>query len=293
MFDFKTILFPVDFSPQAYATAPHVREMAAVHRARITLYHAVQPPAPWYPPDGGAPVIAYDPGELLSLGAEQLERFKQRNFGDLPPGVTVDSVNEQGDPGTAVVEFAERNHMDLIMMPTHGCGLFRRLLLGSVTAKVLHDSHCPVWTGVHVDEGPVNRRLNIESIVCAIDLGSETPHLIQKAMDLAVKHTATLRLLHCVPGAEARPDKYFNAEFERSLMATAREEIAALQHKLDTSFETFVEAGSVSKVVRIGALHHQADLLIVGRGVLQGTLGRLRTNTYSIIRDAPCPVLSI
>ncbi len=39
-------------------------------------------------------------------------------------------------------------------MPTHGYGPFRRFILGSVTAKVLHDADCPVWTGVHLEEAP-------------------------------------------------------------------------------------------------------------------------------------------
>ena len=36
-----------------------------------------------------------------------------------------------------------------------------------------------------------------------------------------------------------------------------------------------------------------ADLVIIGRGVMQETLGRLRTNVYAIIREAPCPVISV
>ena len=49
-------------------------------------------------------------------------------------------------------KWAKANQIDLIMMPTHGYGRFRALLLGSVTAKVLHDADCPVWTAVHREE---------------------------------------------------------------------------------------------------------------------------------------------
>ena len=54
-------------------------------------------------------------------------------------------------------------------MPTHGYGIFRSMLLGSVTAKVLHDAACPVWTGVHVEETPPNSAA-FERILCAVDL---------------------------------------------------------------------------------------------------------------------------
>jgi nucleotide-binding universal stress UspA family protein len=39
-------------------------------------------------------------------------------------------------------------------------------------------------------------------------------------------------------------------------------------------------------------LHHNADLVVIGRGKLQEALGRLRTNAYAIIRQSPCPVVS-
>jgi nucleotide-binding universal stress UspA family protein len=60
----------------------------------------------------------------------------------------------EGDPAPRIVEWAARENPDLIMMATHGCGPFRRLLLGSVTAKVLHDTDRLVWTGVHLAQGP-------------------------------------------------------------------------------------------------------------------------------------------
>jgi nucleotide-binding universal stress UspA family protein len=49
----------------------------------------------------------------------------------------------------------------------------------------------------------------------------------------------------------------------------------------------------VPDVVREEALQHGADLILIGRGTLHGTLGRLRTHAYGIIRHAPCPVLSV
>jgi nucleotide-binding universal stress UspA family protein len=37
----------------------------------------------------------------------------------------------------------------------------------------------------------------------------------------------------------------------------------------------------------------QADLVLIGRGTLPRFAGRLRSNVYAIVRDSPCPVLSI
>lgn len=59
-------------------------------------------------------------------------------------------------------------HLDLIVMPTHGYRRFEKLLLGSVTAKVLHKSKCPIWTGAHVKEVSDEQAL-IRNVLCAID----------------------------------------------------------------------------------------------------------------------------
>jgi hypothetical protein len=66
-----------------------------------------------------------------------------------------------------------------------------------------------------------------------------------------------------------------------------------LQEEVGTKLEVCLEGGDVSTVVKGAAEHHQADLVIIGRGKLRGPLGRLRTHSYGIIRDSPCPVLSL
>jgi nucleotide-binding universal stress UspA family protein len=62
--------------------------------------------------------------------------------------------------------------------------------------------------------------------------------------------------------------------------------------KAGTSAEVRLRGGEVAPVVHRAALDFNADLVVIGRGVLQEPLGRLRTYAYAIIRDSPCPVLS-
>ncbi len=54
-------------------------------------------------------------------------------------------------------------------MSTRGEGAFFRFLLGSVTAKVLHEIHCPVWTGAHLEEEPVGE-FSIRNVLGSVDL---------------------------------------------------------------------------------------------------------------------------
>ncbi len=66
-----------------------------------------------------------------------------------------------------------------------------------------------------------------------------------------------------------------------------------LQTAAGTAFKASGLSGTPSKAVHSVALEQGAHLVVIGRGVLKQTLGRLRTHAYSIIRDSPCPVISV
>jgi len=70
-------------------------------------------------------------------------------------------------------------------------------------------------------------------------------------------------------------------------------EIARLQQQAGAKAEVRLEGGEVAQVVRQAALDASADLVVIGRGVLREAFGRLRSNSYAIIRESPCPVLSV
>ena len=66
-----------------------------------------------------------------------------------------------------------------------------------------------------------------------------------------------------------------------------------LQQRLGTEAEPVVEAGDPPKVVCEMAQRQPAGLLVIGRGSAAGVFGRLRANAYAIIRQSPCPVVSV
>jgi K+-sensing histidine kinase KdpD len=98
-----------------------------------------------------------------------------------------------------IAEYAESEHFDLIMMPTHGHGPFRRLLLGSVAAKVLHDATCPVWTSVHCQERPIHVPAQPRRIAAAVDLGPHSTSVLRWAGRLSEEFKAPLRASFTLP----------------------------------------------------------------------------------------------
>jgi nucleotide-binding universal stress UspA family protein len=75
--------------------------------------------------------------------------------------------------------------------------------------------------------------------------------------------------------------------------AQAGEHIRCLLRKLSMAGEILIEEGDPAQVVRAAANRRNADLVVIGRSPREGILGRLRPNAYSIVRDAPCPVVSV
>src|ERR1700692_2181975 len=116
---FSHILFPVDFSARSAAALPIVTSWAQRFHARVTLVHTVQIPITAYGGPDAYPVIIDT--EAIEAGARR--RLEQIAF----PGA--ERLVKVGDPAFEIVEFAEKNGVDLIMMPTHGYGAFRSLLV--------------------------------------------------------------------------------------------------------------------------------------------------------------------
>jgi nucleotide-binding universal stress UspA family protein len=282
------ILFPVDFSERCCGAVGFVESMAKRYQAKITLLSAVQPFYYGAMGDPGGGVVV-DPEELLRDRKETLDSSLTKEFADL----RVERVAEIGDPAQVITDFAHTNDVDLIMMPTHGYGPFRSLLLGSVTAKVLHDAKCPVWTAAHVAEPPFRHHIACRNILCAVDGAPNSVLLMKWASELAMDCGATLRLVHVIPGMEGGVARQVDRELEEDFRREARQAVEDLQKSAGVKAPLCVTSGHVADRVREEARRHGADLVVIGRGTLHETLGRLRTHAYGIIRQSPCPVLSV
>ncbi|MBV8847869.1 MAG: universal stress protein [Bryobacterales bacterium] len=292
MLEFRHILFPVDFSEQGDAFRPLVQFVARHFQARLTLLHAV-------------PILTgADYGDIAGMFAAAVdytaieERMGTllRDFFPLQEEEGIPECTRKvslGDPAVVIADYAANNKVDLIMMPTHGYGRFRSLLIGSVVSKVLHDAECPVWTSAHADVPVEAAPVSVRSILAALDLAEGQKEIICGATDLAAKFNATVKLVHAVPAAEHVPGDTGGDEFGNFLVRSAREHLENLQAGAGTDFELLVEPGPVAQTIRKVALETKADLVVVGRGLMQAAFGRLRSREYEIIRESPCPVLSL
>ena len=165
----------------------------------------------------------------------------------------------------------------------------RRLLLGSVTAKVLHDMTVPVSTVSHltgIAPGPY------KSVLAAVDSSDEAETVVRAASALAASYGARLRLAYVLEMPPVDAETAFGV-YREDMIAAAKERVAEIQARAGTDAPLAILDGPVAAAIAEEARRLGADLIVTGRGRTQNTFGRMWSHLYPIVRHAPCPVLSI
>jgi nucleotide-binding universal stress UspA family protein len=283
MMPFQKILFPVDFSQAVIDLAPAVTVLNAFNLVRN---YSLAPSADdlW---DAEFVPIPYSAAlqKLRDLRVRRLEEFARTHFSNTSPSTLV----EDGDPAMVIEWAAHHENADLVMMPTKGLGRFRRLLLGSVTAKVLHDVACPVLTSAHEPDPGSLAPAGCRSVLCAVNMDSETADVFRAAAFLAKSFGARVCLLHIEPsagqsGQPSDPQEIRDA-FERAVGPGG----AAIGAKARVR----IMDAAIPEGIRRIATEEEADLVVVGRGHARETFSQAWSHLYAIIRESPCPVLSV
>jgi nucleotide-binding universal stress UspA family protein len=283
---FQSILFPVDFSKMSEATAPHVRGLAQFTGAKVTLLHVVPWLSAWYSATEIHPAIPGDQGfrDLEAEQAARLEKFREGQFSD----VFSRGLVKAGAVAESITDAAQELGADLIMMPTRGLGPTRRFLIGSTTAKVLHDAPCAVWTSPHL-EG-LRPFVGFHHLLCTIDRDNVSPEFLKEATRLASCFGSKLSFVTAIHSfasgsGEERRIETLDKEYPHTGLHDE------LGRGLDCS--VYIETGPLGQVVRRLVDEQNVDLLVTNRGHLQHPFGKLRTHAYEIVLASPCPVLSL
>ncbi|MGC2662347.1 MAG: universal stress protein [Bryobacteraceae bacterium] len=286
MYPISRILVPVDFSERCLEMIPYAALLGAKYDAEILLLHAINPIYSIPAIGGIGPILVPLPESMIKAVSERLDTFAA----DLLQGLNVKRLVYEGDPVEQVTEFAESGNVQLVVVPTHGHGMVRRFLLGSVTAKILHDVPCPVLTSRQPETSPKA----IHRILCAVDLRPPSQGILTWASQMARDLGATLSIVHVVPRLHSHLDQELAPTARLAEESDARARLVALVTELDEEVapacDTYVQEGEV--IATISSLAHSinADLLVIGRG---READGIKPTGYSIIRQAPCAVLSV
>jgi nucleotide-binding universal stress UspA family protein len=142
---FRSILVPTDFSPYADEAVSTAIDLSLRYSAPLTLVHVLEP-VTYAIPDGYMLYTPLQIRELSLIFERRLAAAKVDAEAAGAQGVETRLLN--GAVAPEICEYAKTGKFDLIVMGTHGRRGFQRLILGSVTEKVLRTAGCDVL-GVH------------------------------------------------------------------------------------------------------------------------------------------------
>ena len=281
---FENILFPIDFSASSVDLKADVEWLAKRFKSIVTLLNVFEIPPAWYGMgDAYAPNADWLAG-ILEQSKKRLDAFTL----DLP-AAQIRRVVIEGQAAAEIYQRCRTQPVDMIAMATHGHGALEGLLMGSVTAKVLHSVSLPLW--LKPGDSPPPPTEGEFKIVCGVDLGVDTLPVLLYARELAQAFHAKVTLVHSVSEAE-RPNKYLDFDLHKLLKDIAETEIAKAQRQVGTAFDLTVTEYGISTALAVAAEETKANLVLIGRGQTQKFLGRFRTHTYDLLCQVKCPVFS-
>ena len=290
MLNLAKILLPTDFSARSKIAAQEAGLLARRLHSELTLLHVnngVSPTQVALGARAGSSASTAPVDQRTAAAYAELNTFATKEL----EGIPVKRLMCSGDPAKVIIEYAHAEHLDLIFMPTRGRDLFRQFLLGSVTAKVLHDAECPVWTGAHLEQQAVVDPTKVRHVICAVDFGPQSAKALHWAADFAAEFGAQLTVVHAV-FPTVLPERY-TFQWHEEAHTEARDRLHALLTQAGVRADALVVRGDTPKALRAAVQQKEGTLLVIGRRPVPSKQGRLGSDAYGIICHAPCPVVSI
>lgn len=288
----NNILVATDFSPASEKAIDYAALLAVENDAHLHVLHA----------------------RVLFEDLYQEDRFPERERYqealDRVAGASMEGVSPKFDaPVTKtivrgisapslIVEYAQENNIDLIVVGTRGRTGLAHALLGSVAQMVVRLSPVSVLVvGQH--HRHVLQRPPVRDILCPVDFSEPAKSAFATAMALANKHKAKLRALHVVEDiphpAFYMADKPAVLDVFPRVREHAEAELKNLHGDAEhVSFEAIVAEGVAHKKIGEIAREHACDLIVMGSAGLKGLDALLLGSvTERVLRDSPCPVLVV
>lgn len=295
MTDIRRILCPVDFSDASRHALDHAAVIARWYGAAVTLLHVS---TPVYVMEGPLFFAALPAGATSGVADRTIGAAMQDLAARLSAaGILADVITEDNhEPARRILACASALGADLLVMGTHGRAGLERLVLGSVTEKVLRNAPCPVLTV----PPPVIRamRTPIKRLLCPVDFSEWSLAALRFALSLAQESDARLTILHVLPlpGDQAY-EPLDTPEYRLRCEDQARGHLDVLVADEARQFcepVTKLIWGTPYRRILEAADEEAIDVIVMGvhsRGIVDRLL--VGSTTNQIVRHATCPVLTL
>lgn len=282
MIHIKTIMVPVDFSETSKKAVNYGLSLALEFNAGLVLAHITP-----------FTTRGEEEGRLLDL--IPLDCREALNY---------EVVVKSGEVRHEILEIVKEKEIDLVVMGTHGRPYFERLLLGSVTERMLRKLNIPILTVSHLDpdkEIHTPAAIPFERILYATDLAEGAQAGLELSVRLARGLEAQLTVAHVIHPVDAVFQGMETAAYLPEVVNEVRAQVGerltrAVARVSDGTvpITTVVAEGIPYETINRVAAETKADLIVInlqGKGVLERAL--LGSTAERVIRTATVPVLSL
>jgi nucleotide-binding universal stress UspA family protein len=294
MLAIKLILCPIDFSEFSIRAYHHALSLAEHYRAKVVAQHIVElsryPYADYVASTGNYAEFGH---ALREGGKEQLREFvKKHTHHEIQPELVV----HEGTAPDCILSFAEAQKTDLIVMGTHGRRGYDRLVLGSVTNRVMRRTSCPVLAickpslDFAAEDEERHHVHHLSRVLFCTDFSENSERALNYAISATEEYDAELTLLHVL---EAVPSSTKPEE----AIATAAEQLDKLipaEGRRSLKIKTAVRIGKPYQQIIQVSQEAQVDVVTMGvhgRGALD--LAVFGSTTYRVMQLGSCPVLAV
>lgn len=289
-----TVLCPVDFSDASRGALRYGRAMARHFGTRLVIL-AVEDPLLTEAIDLGTGII-WNPDDTR----HELEKFDRQVIHGSPlEGVDVDYQVAVGTPGKQILQIAQKQACDLIVMSTHGLTGMRKLFFGSTTERVLRETTIPVLVTPPREDGPTtidDASRSVRHILVPVDLSPASLDQTQFAGRISEALSVPLVALHVLePVRSPLAAKLHLPSIEDERRARAEKALGELLATVTTKLpsEAVLAYGDPAEEIAKIARDRHTGLIVVG---LHGSpiLGpRMGSVTYRTLCLAPGLVLAL
>lgn len=293
----KHILVPTDFSDNADQALAYAAGIALRFGSEITLFHVIS----LFQDDPNNPAYRFPNHEQVLQTMEETALARFEKLEDVHENISIQMETVRGiSAAEEIINYAQSNDFDLIVMGTHGRTGLSHFLMGSVAERLIRHQPCPVLTlKQQKKEGVVQPKF--EKFVVAVDFSNYSKMALVQAFELALVFEASLEILYVIE-EQVHPAFYVTGETSvMGIIPDLREKsIAALRAYVDkevsknVEYSTHVREGRAHTEIIHFAEEQNADLIFMATHGLSGLDHFLiGSTTEKVVRKARTPVFTV
>ncbi|MFT5702295.1 MAG: nucleotide-binding universal stress UspA family protein [Desulforhopalus sp.] len=318
----KQIMCAVDFSESTRQILAYSVALCKEFHAKLFLVHIVDD------------MTTSSIDSEIAIGNEILQKRHiskaQESLEFLVKNMTIEYeiVIDCGNAANTISQLALKKHVDMVITASHGKSGFERLLIGSVTEKLIKIIHCPllvIRTKGHDFISQDSPKMKLKKILVGCDFSADSKLAFDYGLSLAQEFQADLFLAHVIKPTEhitLNPSDYINVlpgnyhvwgtadyfEIQQKVTEENREKMNTLHRRLEKQLHLMVPeecqawctphatllTGEPYRELLKYAKEYGIDMIVLGtRGHTLWEKLMVGSTTERVLREAPCPVLTV